>query len=392
VIFFVGYFWENLRRNRGSSENFTLYNAISIGAQQNRYQPNPKKDVMKDNQGPNHRKRDPTVRERRFSVMLLGILALIAGGMLWAQGRFDAGAWREQAQSAEAGGDTRRTAPPPVPQASTEADASAGVEPLAPAERYGPDTLSDKIDGKAELYLSAGFQSLESRRFALSGDKRRWMERYVYDMGGFRGAYAVFSSQRRPHIHPVAWTGHAYLAGNALFFVHGPYYVEIVGAEVSKSVQNGLESLAKAFIETHGAQAADPVELQLLPMDNRAANSVKLTARAVFGIQGLDWIFSAAYSSSSDQAEALAFVSQRNSPAEAEALADKFHSFWLEFGGADIAPPSGPQGARGVSILDNYEICVVRGKYLIGVHAATNLEFGMRLVEQLQRNIAGLAR
>lgn len=330
--------------------------------------------------------------ERRLSVMLLGILAVVAGGMLWSQGRFDAGAWREVSQPAEAGGESPGQAPPQIPRVSNEADDAAGVTPLTPAERYGPDTLSDKIDGKAELYLSAGFQGLESRRFFLSGDRRRWMERYVYDMGGFLGAYAVFSSQRRPHDRPVGWTAHGCLAGNALFFVHGPFYVEIIGAEASPSIQKGLVSLAKAFIEARAVQAADPVELQLLPRDHRIARSVKLTARAAFGIQGLDWIFSAAYSSTLDQADALAFASRRHSPADAAVLAAKFHAFWLEFGGADIAPPAGSQGVRVVSILDNYEICLAQGEYLIGVHEAANLEFGMHLVEQLQRNIAGAAR
>jgi hypothetical protein len=150
--------------------------------------------------------------------------------------------------------------------------------------------------------------------------------------------------------------------------------------------------LAKAFIGAHPVQAADPVELKVLPRDHRIAHSTKLTARAAFGIQGLDWIFSAAYSSSPNQDEALAFVSQRNSQADAKALADKFHDFWLEFGGTEIAPQDGQQRGRGVFILDNYEICLARGEYLIGVHEATNLEFGMRLIEQLQRNIAGAAR
>ena len=331
-------------------------------------------------------------RERRLSVFLLGVLAFVAGGMLWSQGRFDAGGWREQAQSAVKGDHARAKPLPPTPREADKADSAAGVVPLTPLERYGPDTLSDKIDGKAELYLNAGFKGLESRRFSLAGNSRRWMERNVYDMGGFRGAYAVFSSQRRSKSQPAPWTGHGYLAGNALFFVHGPYYVEIIGAEASDSARQGLESLAKAFIGAHAVQAADPVELQLLPRDHRIAHSLKLTARAAFGIQGLDWIFSAAYSASRDQDRALAFVSQRNSPAEAAALADKFHAFWLEFGGVELEQQAGPQGARGVFILDNYEICLARGEYLIGVHEATNLEFGMRLVAQLLRNLAGAAR
>ena len=349
---------------------------------------------MTDNQDRTHRQRDTTVRERRLSIVLLGVLALVAAGMLWSQSRFDPGAWQEQAQSAKPGGDPHPAATkgPPVSRAGQEAGDTAGVVPMTPAERYGPDTLSDKIDGKAELYLSAGFKELSSRRFALAGDKRRWVERNVYDMGDFRGAYAVFSSQRRAHIQPVAWTRHGYLAGNALFFVHGPYYVEIVGAGASREVQEALASLAKAFISSNTVQAGDPKELELLPRDHRVANSVKLTARAAFGIQGLDWIFSAAYASSPDRAEALAFICRRDTPAEAAALADKFNAFWLEYGGAGIPSPAGLPGVRGVAILDNFELCLARGRYLIGVHEATTLEFGMRIMEQLNDRIAGAER
>jgi hypothetical protein len=344
--------------------------------------------AMTTNHKPDHWNRDPSIRERRLSLALLGILALVAGGMLWHQGRFDPGAWQEQAQSVAPGGKSRPTAAPTIPLASSgETDTAAGVVPLASLESYGPDTLSDKIDGKAELYLSAGFRRLESRRFALAEDNSRWMERFVYAMGGFRNAFAVFSSQRRPHGKPVALTGHAYLAGNALFFVNGPYYVEIVAAEISPAIQKAMESLAKAFIAAHPSQAEEPVELKLLPQDHRITGSTKLTARAAFGIQGLDWIYSAAYSD--DRAEALAFVSRRDSVADAHALGDKFHSFWLEFGGEEIAHPGDPQGARVVSILDNYEVCLIRGDFLIGVHEATNLEFGLALVKQLQHNIAG---
>jgi hypothetical protein len=40
-----------------------------------------------------------------------------------------------------------------------------GFTPLAPAQSFGPDNLSDKIDGKAELYLSAGFKEMSCRSF-----------------------------------------------------------------------------------------------------------------------------------------------------------------------------------------------------------------------------------
>jgi hypothetical protein len=40
------------------------------------------------------------------------------------------------------------------------------MRPLSPLESFGSETLSEKINGKAELYLSAGFVHLRCQRFA----------------------------------------------------------------------------------------------------------------------------------------------------------------------------------------------------------------------------------
>ncbi len=342
---------------------------------------------MTDNQTRNHRKNGTTAAERRLSLAILGLLAFIAGVMLLVQGRYDRGLWREQAQTAATGSPAQG---PEIAPAGEAKDIAAGLEPLSAAEHYDANTLSDKIDGKADLYLGAGFKGLASRRFALAGDKSRWMERYVYDMGSLRNAYAVFSAQRRPNVQSVGLAAHAYLAANGLFFVHGPYYVEIVATEASPDVQRGMNALATAFIASHEVKTEDLAELQLFPADHRVAGSVKLAARSAFGIEGLDGVFTAAYAA--DHAEALVFVSRRASHQEAQALAGKFHAFWLDFGGEQVAPPADLKDAGIVLILDNYEISLVRGDYFIGVHEAANLDFGLGLVKQLQRDIAGGAR
>lgn len=337
--------------------------------------------TMADNPTFRHQRKTASSAERRLSLALLGGLAVIAAVMLCVQSRFDSGAWREQAQTAE---------PEPVRQPETtptdSPDNPSGLTPLSPAEHYTGETLSDKIDGKADLYLGAGFQGLESRRFALTVDKGRWMERYVYDMGSLRNAYAVFSAQQRPHAQPLDVTAHAYLAGNGLFFVHGPFYVEIIAAEASAEVREKMSSAARAFAATHAVPTEDLSELRLLPENHRSADAVKLAIRSAFGIEGLDGVFTAVYAAG--QAKAIAFISKRASRNEAEALAEKFHAFWLDYGGEETAAPlKNPPGARVVLILDNYEISLVEGDYLIGVHEATHLEFGMELAAQLQRHI-----
>jgi hypothetical protein len=72
----------------------------------------------------------------------------------------------------------------------------AGFEVRAGPERYGADTLYEKINGKADLYVSAGFVQLQTWRFA--GAAGPWLELFLYEMSNETAAFSVFSTQRRP--------------------------------------------------------------------------------------------------------------------------------------------------------------------------------------------------
>ena len=99
----------------------------------------------------------------------------------------------------------------------------SNLAPLTPAEVFKAHNLSDKINGKADLYLSAGFRQLNSRRFKLNDGSESWMEIFVYDMENVLNAFAVFSSQRRDDGQSIELARFSYQPPNALFFVHGPY-------------------------------------------------------------------------------------------------------------------------------------------------------------------------
>ena len=149
----------------------------------------------------------------------------------------------------------------------------------------------------------------------------------------------------------------------------------------------GLKTLAAAFVASHPAPAENLPELGLFPAEHRADDNIKLTVRDVFGIDGLNDIYTAAYASG--QARGLAFAARRQSAAEAGQSYEKFKSFWIDFGGETIPPGSELKDAGIVLIMDNYEIALVQGRYFFGVHEATDLEFGLALAKELQRRIAG---
>lgn len=321
-----------------------------------------------------HTKSAASPFQHRLSLFLLALLAIIVGAILWIQRQYDPAAWRGQGDA-------------PSSQAEVNAELPMGIATLSPPEQYNAQTLSDKINGKADLYLSAGFKSLESQRFGLVSDKSRWMEHYLYDMGGHENAFAVYSMQRRKDTKDTDLTSRSYLSANGLFLVHGAFYLEIIAAETTPEMQAQMKALASTFVDTHPAGSHNLPILELFASQDKVPHTTKLIADSAFGIQGMDWIYTTVYATENTKATAFTFIKKCGSGSEARALADKTIAYWNEYGGEAVDTPAGFTGAQIVFILDNYEISAVLEDYLYGVHEVTDLDFGLSLISRMQRII-----
>ena len=119
---------------------------------------------------------------------ILLVLAVIAGGIFLKQSRYEQSILKPGALQTESPSQASSLTSSPRDLIQFVPD---GLTPLTPPEVFGPENLSDKINGKAELYLSAGFVNLASQRFATRDEPGVWMETFVYDMGSIRGSFAV---------------------------------------------------------------------------------------------------------------------------------------------------------------------------------------------------------
>jgi hypothetical protein len=325
---------------------------------------------MDDNMHPI--KSEPSAFQHRLSLFLLALLVAIIGALFWLQGQYDPADWRGQREM-------------PSKQGVAKAHWPDGLAPLSPPEQYHAENLSDKINGKADLYLSAGFKSLESRRFSLISDKNRWMERYLYDMGGHQNAYAVYSVQRRKDTQDTDLTPQSYLSANGIFLVHGPYYLEIIASEATTQMQSKMRALASSYITANPVKDNYLPVLKLFMQDDQVPHTTKLIADSAFGIQGLDWVYTSIYASENDQA--TVYISKRESASQARMLADTSIAYWNEYGGQAVQAPAGFTEIQIVFILENYEIAAVQADYLYGVHEATDLDFALELISRLRQTL-----
>jgi hypothetical protein len=257
-----------------------------------------------------------------------------------------------------------------------------GFKALAPIESYGPQNLSNKIDGKAELYLSAGFKEMSCRSFQLTEGEKAYVEVFIYDMGTPRNAFAVFSGQRRPDSTPIPLTANAYTTANALFFAQGRYYVEIVGDRASPALQTSLKTYATALVNKMPAEGGAKDRTKLFPKEGLALDTVRLSAADTFGMAGFNNVLTGEYKVKDGYA--TAFLAERDTPEQAQKEAQQYREFLLANGYKEIQAKGAPKGVEMLTLENSsFEIILVQGKILAGVHDASSPEIAVDLANKL---------
>jgi len=255
------------------------------------------------------------------------------------------------------------------------------MTPMTPPETFNEENLSEKIDGKAELYLSAGFNSLTSQRFNKPGNTGSWLEVFIYDMGNIDNAFAVYSVQKREGSIPLELTKFIYKTENALFFVHGNYYIEITSSEVSDYLMDSMLSFSVDFIKNRNIREKAIPETALFPSENLDSNSIILFPSNAFGFDQLNMVFAADYKM--EKGRIKAFLSRRKNQKEAKELAGSYSDFLISLGGKPIRSESKPDNIKIIEIMDTYELIFSNGPFLAGIHSAEDLNGAKKIVSAL---------
>ncbi|MHC4562027.1 MAG: DUF6599 family protein [Planctomycetota bacterium] len=321
--------------------------------------------------------------ETVIGLIVLLILIGIAVGVYFKQFRYDATIYDVVVAETSAGAGGADDADG-VALAELLPDALA---PLTPPERFDPSSLSDKINGKADYYLDAGFVGLTAQRFALDDDPQTWLEFFVYDMGEAANALIVFQSQRRSQAEELELTSRSYRSGGALFFAHGRYYVEVVPSSGDATLADAAMTLAGNFVADTAVETAEAMgEAELFPKEGLIPDSITMQKTDVFGFDKFDNVWLARYRI--DEVEVTAYISRRQSDEEAEALARDYIDFLAEMGG--VRPPRSALAASATEqelFGNRYFVCYL-GPFVCGVHECRDPDVARTLTHELLGRIA----
>ena len=305
--------------------------------------------------------------ERWVGFIILLCLAGIAAGIYLKQFSFNPAVLVATAAAPEAAKPVSSPSPGKTPTTMPPELAA-----LSAPETFAPDDLFNKIDGKADLYLTAGFVQLHCQRFALKAANDVWMEWFVYDMGALPQAFSVFSLQRRSEAQALDLTEFAYQTQNALFFVSGRYYIEAVTAMPTEPMMAAMRAMARQFVAANPPGKTQIPELKLFPPENLEAGSQGLQVADAFGFDRFTNVFTAKYRlpDGATNVEVLAFLEMTKTSADAAALRDTYRSFLLANGGKEIESQDAGSIGKPIEFMGNIEIVFSEDNAVAGVHAA----------------------
>ena len=319
------------------------------------------------------------VLETCIGVFILTLLAVTAGGVYW-----------YGAHSTSS--DSRRLSNAAAGSSAISPDLPADLAPFGREETFDPAALTDKIDGKADLYLSTGFVKLTVRRFAKKSDAKSWIELSVYQMGDPADAFSVYSLQKRKDSKPLdigsAGGGvSAYRTADAVFFAAGPRYFEITSS--APGLMDDMQTLAKSIVKAQPETAGLRVE-SLFPRESLDPSTISLHIKDVFSYSGLDRVYTAVYNDRGSRV--TAFISRRKDPKEASDIAAAYSGFLLENGGTAAGDIPEAPGSRIYKVFDTYEVVMHRGPFFAGAHEVDAIESAKEVALRVYRKLGEAAR
>jgi hypothetical protein len=139
-----------------------------------------------------------------------------------------------------------------------------------PATEYTPQTLSNYIDGGAELYLSYNFKSALSLKYTDAAENEITVD--IFDMGASADAFGVFAHSRET-VDASVGQGSEYAEG-LLTFWKDRYYVSILTYPVTPARKDVIFRLARAIEGAIKAEGPLPPILALLPAEDLRPETV----------------------------------------------------------------------------------------------------------------------
>jgi hypothetical protein len=154
--------------------------------------------------------------------------------------------------------------------------------------RYDRDSLSDRINGEAELYFTYGFERMIAARYTHNKNTAVGMDVEVYRMGSLLDAFGMYANYRQKDGRTLAVGVEANLSSAQLFFYQDRYFVHIqlTGTDAIDSAT--LSACAEKVVAHLPGDRTRPAELSAFDRPEIVTGSERYLPQSLLGYDFLN--------------------------------------------------------------------------------------------------------
>ena len=156
------------------------------------------------------------------------------------------------------------------------------------ASFYDRETLSDRIDGEAELYFPYGFERMTAGRYASAQAPGAGMDLEIFAMGSLLDAFGMYANYRQKEGRTLGIGAESNLAGSQLFFYQGRYFVhlQVTGSDLPDP--EPLSACGRAVAARLGGTTERPAELAVFDRAELVQGSERYLPESLLGYDFLN--------------------------------------------------------------------------------------------------------
>jgi hypothetical protein len=330
-----------------------------------------------------------SAKETVVGVVILVALAAAAAGIFFIKDSHRPEPNDVAAKAPEAAAQRSAETSKPVEASATDFEIPPGAIDVNPPESFGPDSLSDKINGKSDFYLSAGFVKLSCRRFAQPETRTDWVDACSFIMKSPMDAFSVYSRQRRnadtlefPNIT------RGYTTSTGFYFVTGNRYFEVNRSSDSDAARK----LAIEFVQglpQPDSGASTISELSLLPLESLIKGTETIHLSGAFGFTFPGPVVSAGYGDAANPV--TVFVHQAESQQQASELVQACITDLTDMGAVRSSIRSTPEGSALFEAAGRFELVGSAGNLVYGVHDADGAQSALTVAQRTRLSLKALS-
>ena len=251
--------------------------------------------------------------------------------------------------------------------------------------QFKPENLYEKINGRAEYYLSYNMIKMTFAGFIRSTDNNNFINLSIYDMGIPSNAFGVFSGERTLEAPTIKIGRDAYRSEANYYIWHGQYYIQIIASDTISELRRIGMDMAEKLTENLQDSGQLVWGLEALPVNNRVPKSIQYFLIDALGHSFLRNTYTAKYYK--DKVEVSVFLSQQDSPKSADTIITKFKEHVNKYG-KEVNLLS----VDGIKLLScdmgrYYDIIFQKGCLAAGVTGVNDKELAIRAAIDLWKQL-----